>query len=143
MATVKAINSVLNCSESMQEILKVNIEKVLLEDRTDGKLEKLNSIHDAKQHEHAQLAKKNAAYSALDDEIDELREQKQELLVEKAQTEGYKSSIQELGAFLKKDCSKLREYDEGMVRSYIKGIKVFDDRFTVSFKAGIDTDIQR
>ena len=30
-----------------------------------------------------------------------------------------------------------------MVRSYIKGIKVFDDRFTVSFKAGIDTDIQR
>ena len=30
-----------------------------------------------------------------------------------------------------------------MVRSYIKSIKVFDDRFTVSFKAGIDTDIQR
>lgn len=63
--------------------------------------------------------------------------------MEKAQTEGYKSSIQELGEFLKKDCSELREYDEGMVRSYIKGIKVFDDRFTVSFKAGIDIDIQR
>ena len=30
-----------------------------------------------------------------------------------------------------------------MVRSYIKGIKVFDDRFTVFFKAGIDIDIQR
>ena len=30
-----------------------------------------------------------------------------------------------------------------MVRSYIKSIKVFDDRFTVSFKAGIDIEIQR
>ena len=44
---------------------------------------------------------------------------------------------------MKKDCSELREYDEGMVRNYINGIKVYDDRFTVSFKAGIEIDIQR
>ena len=39
-------------------------------------------ILDAKQHELAQLAKKNEDYSTLADEIDELREQKQEILVE-------------------------------------------------------------
>ena len=143
MATVKAINTVLKCSDSMQDILKENIEKVLRVDQTDGKLEKLNAILDAKQHELAQLAKKNEDYSTLADEIDELREQKQEILVEKAQTEGYKTRIQELGDLLKKECTELREYDEGMVRNYINGIKVYDDRFTVSFKAGIDIDIQR
>ena len=63
--------------------------------------------------------------------------------MEKAQTEGYKTRIQELGDLLKKECTELREYDEGMVRNYINGIKVYDDRFTVSFKAGIDIDIQR
>ena len=44
---------------------------------------------------------------------------------------------------MKKDCTELTEYDEGMVRSCKKGIKVFDEKFTVSFKAGIDIDIQR
>ena len=143
MATVKAINTVLKCSDSMQDILKENIEKVLREDQTDGKLEKLNAILDAKQHELAQLAKKNEDYSTLADEIDELREQKQEILVEKAQTEGYKTRIQELGDLLKKECTELTEYDEKMVRLYIERITIYDDKFTVTFKAGIDIDIQR
>lgn len=143
MATVKAINMVLKCSDSMQDVLKENIEKVLSEDQTDGKLEALNKVLEAKQHELAQLAKKNVDYSVLAGEVDDLREKKQELLVEKAQMEGFKSRIQELGELLKKDCTALTEYDEDMVRNYIKGIKVFDDRFTVSFKAGIDIDIQR
>ena len=65
MATVKAINTVLKCSDSMQDILKENIEKVLRVDQTDGKLEKLNAILDAKQHELAQLAKKTKTSQRL------------------------------------------------------------------------------
>lgn len=38
---------------------------------------------------------------------------------------------------------ELTEYDEKMVRLYIERITVYDDKFTVTFKAGIDTDIQR
>ena len=57
MATVKAINTVLKCSDSMQDILKGNIDKVLREDQTDGKIEALNAVLEAKQHELAQLAK--------------------------------------------------------------------------------------
>ena len=63
--------------------------------------------------------------------------------MEKAQTEGYKSRIQELGELLKKDCTELTEYDEKMVRLYIERITIYDDKFTVTFKAGIDIDIQR
>ena len=143
MATVKAINTVLKCSDSMQDILKGNIDKVLREDQTDGKIEALNAVLEAKQHELAQLAKQNVYYSSVADEVDRMRDKKQELLVEKAETEGYKIRIQELGELLKKDCTELTEYDEGMVRSCKKGIKVFDEKFTVSFKAGIDIDIQR
>ena len=64
-------------------------------------------------------------------------------MVEKAQTEGYKSSIQELGDLLKKECTELTEYDEKMVRLFIERITIYDDKFTVTFKAGIDIDIQR
>lgn len=38
---------------------------------------------------------------------------------------------------------KLTEYDESMVRKYIDKIKVYEDKFTVCFKAGVDLDIER
>ena len=36
---------------------------------------------------------------------------------------------------------ELNEYDESMVRKYIQEIKIYDDRFKVCFKAGIELDI--
>ena len=38
---------------------------------------------------------------------------------------------------------ELTEYDEKMVRLYIERITVYDYKFMVSYKAGIDKDIQR
>ena len=57
--------------------------------------------------------------------------------------EGYKKRIQELKAFINDSNNELTEYDEKMVRKYIKEIRVFDDRFHVFFKAGIDVEITR
>ena len=48
-----------------------------------------------------------------------------------------------MGSFLDGEATELTEYDESMVRNYIKGIKIYDGHFTVSFKTGIDIDIQR
>lgn len=61
----------------------------------------------------------------------------------KAEIEGYKKRIGEMQNFLNDTGTELAEYDEGMVRRYIKGITIYEDRFTVSFKAGIDLDIQK
>ena len=76
-------------------------------------------------------------------EIDIIRARKQKLLVEKAANEGYKKRIQELKAFINDSNNELTEYDDKMVRKYIKEIRVFDDRFHVFFKAGIDVEIPR
>jgi len=38
---------------------------------------------------------------------------------------------------------ELSEYDEKIVRKYIKEIRIFDNRLQVFFKAGIDIDITR
>lgn len=38
---------------------------------------------------------------------------------------------------------ELTEYDETMVRLYIESIRIYDDRFEVTFKAGITVDVQR
>lgn len=82
-------------------------------------------------------------YNDLADEIDKIREKKQRILVAKAETEGYKKRIEELQDFINEADTELSEYDEKMVRKYIKEIRVFDNRLQVFFKAGIDIDITR
>ena len=57
--------------------------------------------------------------------------------------EGFKLRIGELEAFLKGTNHELTEYDEAMVRKYIREIKVYEDHLQVCFKAGIDVDIDR
>lgn len=71
------------------------------------------------------------------------REKKQRILVAKAETEGYKKRIEELQDFINEGDTELSEYDEKIVRKYIKEIRVFDNRLQVFFKAGIDIDITR
>ena len=45
--------------------------------------------------------------------------------------------------FLSSQSVELTEFDEKMVRLYIERITIYDDKFTVYFKAGIEIDIQR
>lgn len=45
--------------------------------------------------------------------------------------------------FINEGDTELSEYDEKIVRKYIKEIRIFDNRLQVFFKAGIDIDIIR
>ena len=141
-ATVKAINLLISCSVAMKEKLAENIAIAIADDNT-GDLEEINKILTAKQRELVKLAHAKKDYNDLADEIDKIREKKQRILVAKAETEGYKKRIEELQDFINEGDTELSEYDEKIVRKYIKEIRVFDNRLQVFFKAGIDIDITR
>ena len=141
-ATVKAINQLLQCSQSLLDILKENIEVALVDDNT-GELEKLNAILAQKQKELVRIAHAKKDYTVLADEIAILRDKKQEILVQRAETEGVKKRISELSEFLQNTDTELTEYDEQMVRKYIEQIKVYDEKLTVCFKAKVEIDIPR
>ena len=141
-ATVKAINQLLSCSDRMMQILKDNIETALADDNSD-EIEKVNVILKKKQKELVKLAHAKKDYTALADEIDNLREEKQKLLVQRAETEGVKKRIAELTDFLQDADQELSEYDEGMVRKYIEQIKIYEDKFTICFKAQVQIEVKR
>ena len=143
MATVKAINMVVGCQASMMDLLKRNILSVLEKDDTDERMTAINELLAQKQKELVSMAQAKKDYSSLADEVDDLREQRQSILVEKARIEGRKKRINEMETFLSSQSVELTEYDEKMVRLYIERITIYDDRFAISFKAGIDIDIQR
>ena len=141
-ATVEAINEVLQCSDDMKKVLMQNIEAALADDNT-GELEALNARLSEKQKELVRLAQAKKDYTVLADEIDKLNEKKQQLLVDKAENEGLKKRIRELETFLKEADQELTEYDETMVRKYIREIKVYEDHLLVCFEAGIEVKIDR
>lgn len=49
----------------------------------------------------------------------------------------------ELTDFLKGENHQLIEYDENMVRKYIEEIKVYEDKFTICFKAKVEIEVIR
>ncbi len=121
----------------MMDLLKRNILSVFEEDDTEERKKTINKLLAQKQKELVSMTQAKKDYSALADEVDDLREQRQSVLVEKARIEGRKKRINEMETFLSSQSEELTEYDEKMVRLYIERITIYDDKFTVSFKAGL------
>lgn len=90
------------------------------------------------------INKKNSAANTeeLEDEIADLMDQKQELIAAQGKRDEFKKRIKEMESFLA-DKKEIAEFQEDLVRSYIKEIKIYEDRFEIAFKAGVSVDIAR
>ena len=126
----------------MSYILQKNVEAVIRqEDETslEGIEDKLLEL----QKELLKLANSKKDYNSVADEIDRLRELKQNALVESAEREGLKQRIREMREFLEQQSTEVMEYDELLVRRLIEKVTVYDERFEVEFKSGVSISIQR
>ena len=140
-AVVQAINLALGNRESMMATLQENVEAVIRqEDETssEGIETKLLEL----QKELLKLANSKKDYNSVADEIDRLRELKQNALVESAEREGLKQRIREMREFLEQQSAEVTEYDELLVRRLIEKITVYDERFEVEFKSGAKVDVE-
>ena len=90
------------------------------------------------------LKKANAkqGFEDLADEIEDLRTDKEALLLEDANRQGVKQRLDELEAFLEEQQVPVTDYDEGLVRRLIERITVYDDRLVFEFKSGLETEVQ-
>ena len=140
-AVVQAINLTLGSRENMMVTLQENVEAVIRqEDETssEGIETKLQEL----QKELLKLANSKKDYNSVADEIDRLRELKQNALVESAEREGLKQRIREMREFLEQQSTEVTEYDELLVRRLIEKITVYDERFEVEFKSGAKVDVE-
>lgn len=136
------INGTLGNRENMMSTLQENIEAVIRqEDETssEGIEAKLMEL----QKELLKLANSKKDYNSVADEIDRLRELKQNALVESAEREGLKQRIKEMREFLEQQSTEVTEYDELLVRRLIERVTVYDERFEVEFKSGTRVDVER
>lgn len=63
--------------------------------------------------------------------------------MEAAERDGYKQRIAEMVEYLNAQDADIENYDEILVRRMIEKVMVYEEKFTIEFKAGISLDIAR
>ena len=82
------------------------------------------------------------AYDEIADQIFKLREQREKCTVDTAARDAQIARINDLQDYIKKQPASLTEFDEALVKRWLKQITVWDEHFTVELKSGLKIDIE-
>lgn len=124
-----------------QAQLQQNIAKVIRDAQkstADGIDEQLMEL----QKELLKKANNKEAYDEIADQIFKLREQREKCTVDTAARDAQITRINDLQDYIKKQPASLTEFDEALVKRWLKQITVWDDHFTVELKSGLKIDIE-
>lgn len=93
------------------------------------------------QKELLKRANSKMDYENIAEEIYALREQKQSALEKAAECEGEKQRMEDMMTFLNEQPSEIEEHDDNLVRRLIQKVTIYEDRYMVEFKSGMQIDI--
>lgn len=138
---IQAINQLLGDKSTYQAQLQQNIAKVIRDARkttAEGIDEQLMEL----QKELLQKANNKEAYDEIGEQIFKLREQRRQCTVDTAARDAQIARITELQDFIKEQTTDLTEFDDTLVKRWLKQIIVWEDHFTVELKSGLKIDIE-
>ena len=139
-AVVKAINQMLGDKSSYQAQLQLNIASVIRASQATS-VENIDEKLMALQQELIQKAQSKEAYDEIADEIFRLRELRQQTTIDTAARDEQIKRINDLQDYIAQQTTHLTEFDESLVRRWIKQITIWDDHITVELKSGVSIDV--
>lgn len=137
-----ALNELLGDKSKYQKQLHQNIASVIRASAaitTDGIDEKLMELL----QELVKKANNKEAYDEIADQIFALREKRQRDSMGTVQCDEQLQRITKLQDFIKDQSSDLKEFDESLVKRWLKQITIWDDHCTVELKSVLKVDVER
>ena len=137
---MKAVNQLIGQKDELLPVFKANVERVLGSSNSATVAEvdeKLLAI----QKELLKKADARQGYDDLADQIEALRDEKQRLLMEDANSASLRQQLETIEDFLNEQQEAVTEYDEMLVRKLIDKVTVYDDHLAFEFKSGIERDV--
>lgn len=98
-------------------------------------------LFDSFEAHRIQKAQSKEAYDEIADEIFRLRELRQQTTVDTAARDDQIKRINDLQDYIAQQTTYLTEFDESLVRRWIKEITIWDDHITVELKSGVSIDV--
>lgn len=139
-AVVQAINQMLGDKSIYQAQLQLNIASVIRASQATS-IDNLDERLIALQQELIQKAQSKEAYDEIADEIFRLRELRQQTTVDTAARDEQIKRINDLQDYIAQQTVHLTEFDESLVRRWVKQITIWDDCITVELKSGVNIDV--
>ena len=139
-AVVEAINQLISESSELKEIIRENIEKAITGDGST-RAKDVDKAMLKVQDEFLKVANAKKDYTDLADRVEELRNEKENILLEMAEEKNEQSRLKELEEFLEDQEFEMERYDEDLVRKLVDKIVVYEEKLKVVFKSGIEIDI--
>ena len=75
--------------------------------------------------------------------MEELRNEKEKILLDLAEEKNEQSRLMELEEFLKNQELEIESYDEELVRKLLDKVVIYEERLKVIFKSGIEIYIEK
>lgn len=140
-AVVVAINQVLALDETFFENYRKSLDAALGAN-SELSLREIEELLTEKQRVLVSLSPEDPRYEMVADEIYGLRDRKQQVLMDDANRETAVRRAEELMEFVMAQEDEIEKYDDSLVRKLIEKVTVYDDRINISFKSGVDVDIE-
>ena len=93
------------------------------------------------QEELLKVANAKKDYTDLAGRVEELRNEKEKILLDLAEEKNEQSRLKELEEFLNNQ--EIESYDEELVRKLVEKIVIYEEKLKVIFKSGIEIDINK
>lgn len=137
---LKALNELLGAKTTYKEQLQHNLALVLRND-TSVQKDRIEERLLVLQQELMNRAAKRESYDDIVEEIYHLRELKQQTDSDETVKAIQMERIKELQDFIGQQENTLTEFDEKLVKRWVRRITVWDDHYTVELKSGVSIDI--
>lgn len=137
---VQAFNELLGSKSAYQKRLQDNLAMVLRGYEDEQALEIDKRLAELQQ-ELINHASRKEDYNEIADEIFRLRELRQKTTVDTAARDEQIKRINDLQDYISQQTAFLTEFDEALVRRWIKQITIWDDHITVELKSSVSIDV--
>ena len=137
---LKALNEMLGAKSTYKEQLQKNLMLVLRND-TSAQKDRIAERLLMLQQELLNRANNREAYDDVAEEIFHLRELQQQTDSDETTKAIQMERIKELQNFIGQQSNELTEFDEKLVKRWLRQITVWDDHYTVELKSGLSIDV--
>lgn len=140
-AIITAINDAYARRNAVISLLKKNIQETVCDD-----LEARIAAVDEQLAELQQKMVDNSCDNALVDElglqVDELRENRQDILAEAAERTDLQARMNDMITFLEEMPAAITEYSEALARKLVDRITIFNEKIVVELKSGLTMEVE-
>ena len=139
-AVVTAVNDAYARKNIVTALLKQNIESTVFGDLEDRLAMADKELADL-QAQMIAVSGDEAAVDSLGEQINALREERQNILAEAAERSDLQERMNDMISFLDELPAALTEYSDAITRRLVEKITIFDEKIVVELKSGLEMEV--